>query len=414
MKAAQAGSPFACPFPQRAIPVLPANARLEDLVRHALLANAEVEAAYWEWRAALERVPQAGTPDTNLAVFGSHAFGAMGDAWERTTLGLQTDPMANIPPRSRLCAAAAQALDEARAAGWRFEQAKWDLRARVYDAWFDYALLAERLRVVERNAELIERIVGSTTTRVEAGRATQQNLLAARTTLDLARSEAATLRSRIPPQRATLNALLSRPPGAPLDPPEALPDVRKFDGTDEGILSLAGARSPLLEGLAAEVRAGASAVAVARTRYLPEFALTGSITGSAVQTLGGMIALPILRREAIAAAVEETRASLRAVESRRRQTGNDLAARVLLDLYGVRDADRQIDLYRSVLVPRAAQSVELGESGYSVDRTDYLELRDAQRTLLETSYTLAELQAVREKRLADLEAAVGALLAPPP
>ena len=132
------------------------------MVRHALLANAGVEAAYWEWRAALERVPQAGTPDTNLAVFGSHAFGAMGDAWERTTLGLQTDPMGNLPPPSRLRAAAAQALEEARATGRRFEQAKWDLRARVYDAWLDYAddCLCDYLQASKRAVDALRKQSG--------------------------------------------------------------------------------------------------------------------------------------------------------------------------------------------------------------------------------------------------------------
>src|SRR5580692_4519373 len=61
-----AGKPFEQPVMTRAR--LPANPTPDDLVRVALLNNAELEQRYWDWRAAIEQIPQDGTQSTNLAL----------------------------------------------------------------------------------------------------------------------------------------------------------------------------------------------------------------------------------------------------------------------------------------------------------------------------------------------------------
>ena len=132
-----------------------------------------------------------------------------------------------------------------------------------------------------------------------------------------------------------------------------------------------------------------------------------------MRTVGGMVTVPFLRREAIRGAIEEARAEVRASEARRREAANDLAASVIRDLVTVRDANRRIELFQGAVVPRAEQAVELVRSGYSVDRSTYLEIRDAQRTLLEARQTLSEIRIERARTMADLEALLGTTLAAP-
>src|SRR3954463_476348 len=61
-----AGRPYERPFEQRDLPNLPANPTWQDVLRRAFLANGDLEAAYWEWRGALARIPQvANYPNTN-------------------------------------------------------------------------------------------------------------------------------------------------------------------------------------------------------------------------------------------------------------------------------------------------------------------------------------------------------------
>ena len=392
---------------------LPVPAAPDDLVRYALLHSPTVEAAYWEWRAAIARIPQAGTPETTLAVFGSYGLKGEGSAWDRTTLGLQNDPMFNLPPPSRIQARALAALEEARAARFRFEQVKWDLRRKVLEAYFDYVLLAETIRVADLDLGQWELTVASVEARVEAGTVGQHGLLAARTALDLSRNEAATSRAQLSARVAALNALLGRSGNAPLSMPEAIPEATPLVMSDEAVLELAARANPSLAALESEWRARLAAVREARTGSLPEFSLSGSITGDVMRTVGGMVTVPFLRREAIRGAIEEARAEVRVSEARRREAANDLAASIIHNLVTVRDADRRIELFHGVVVPRAEQAVELARTGYSVDRSTYLEIRDAQRTLLEARQTLSEIRIERARTVADLEALLGTTLAVP-
>lgn len=59
--AAIAGKPFEKPYAQRHLPPLPLNATGNQLVQYAVLNSPYVEKAYWQWRTAIEQIPQAGT-----------------------------------------------------------------------------------------------------------------------------------------------------------------------------------------------------------------------------------------------------------------------------------------------------------------------------------------------------------------
>ena len=86
-------------------PPLPEKPGPDDYLRHAFLANADLEARYWEWKAAIEQVPRDASPP-NAAVSFDYLFSGGGmKAWDRTTLGISNDPMTNIPFPTKLAAA---------------------------------------------------------------------------------------------------------------------------------------------------------------------------------------------------------------------------------------------------------------------------------------------------------------------
>src|SRR5271156_3817984 len=68
--ALQSGKPFEKPIEVRQIPPLPAKPTSDQLVEYALLNNAELEQHYWEWRSAIEQIPQDATQATTLNVAG--------------------------------------------------------------------------------------------------------------------------------------------------------------------------------------------------------------------------------------------------------------------------------------------------------------------------------------------------------
>src|SRR5258706_9444936 len=96
--AREAGRPYPQPFEQRNIPDLPANPSWQDVLHRAFLANGDLEAAYFDWKAALARIPQvANYPNTNLAPSFSYMFSSERmKSFDRTTVGIGFDPMENL------------------------------------------------------------------------------------------------------------------------------------------------------------------------------------------------------------------------------------------------------------------------------------------------------------------------------
>lgn len=385
-------------------PVLSAEASLEDLLRYAYLSSAELRRSYWEWRAALERIPQAGSPATTLAVSFGTMFEGTSTSWKTTTLAVGNDPMANIPWPGKLKTAARQALEYARAAGLRFDNAKLGLLARVKSAYYDYAFLGESIRLQESNVLLLEVIRDVAEARTTAGRAPQQDLLKARNALDLGRNELATLKSRSPGRLASLNALLNLAPDSPLNIPKELPVPRELKLTDAELLERVAVRNPELAALAREVQGRKEGVRLMRQEWIPSFGLSvsGDLGGMA-RSLMAMVTAPLLRYEAIRAGIAEAKAELEAARAMRRQMEHDLSAKVILNLYDLRNTERQTTLYRDTLLPRAEQMVETSRAAYVAGQVPLVELMDSQRMLLELRLMQAELRTEREKLLAELE-----------
>lgn len=403
-RAEEAGRDFERPHEERVLPPLSKSPSWNEVLRRAFLANADLEKSYWEWRAALERIPQEASPRTTAAI----SFGAMFDdgvtSWDRQTIALGNDPMSNLPWPGKLAASGRRALEIARAAGFRFERAKFDLQARTLGAYYDWALQAERIRLQTSNVALLETIAELSEARARAG-GPQQDLLKARTARDLARNQLETWQAELPGRRAVLNALLSREPDAELEAPSRLPDLRTTAYSDSELLNLAAERNPELRSLAHEVRARKDGIRLAQMEYIPDFGLSAATSlDGLVQNLMAMITAPFLRWEAIRGMIEEAKADLYATRSMKRQIESDLKARVLSALFLLRNAERQAAFFRDTIVPRAEEVVNRTRAAYTAGQVPLVELLDSQRMLIEIRLMHAQLRMDREKLLAEVEA----------
>jgi cobalt-zinc-cadmium efflux system outer membrane protein len=119
--------------------------------------------------------------------------------------------------------------------------------------------------------------------------------------------------------------------------------------------------------------------------------------------LRGMINVP-LQLERIRAGIDEARASLRAAQAALRLRRDELGAQIALQLFLARDSDRQLSLLEEVLLPRARDVVNAIEAAYATGGSSFLELLDAQRSLLALELASAELQVSRARAVAALEA----------
>jgi outer membrane protein, heavy metal efflux system len=398
------GKPFSEPATQRVVPELPSDPTPDDLVRYALLTSPELEQHYWEWRAAIEQIPQDGTQATNLVIGAGTAITRGNISRDRTTLTLGNDPMADIVLPSKLSAATQRALENARAAGLRFQKVKLDLRQKVLNACYDYALTSETIRLETANAALLKATRETLQSRIATGAGSQQNFLKAQDELDLSVNGIANMESQLRGQKAAIYAMLSLAPNATLLIPTQLPAPRALNMTDDEILTTAACRNPELRALAMEVRGQQDGVRLAALQRLPDFSLAaGTDLAGITQSLSGMATIPVLRHEAIDAAIAQAKARLNAADAMSRQAKNDLSALLLLDIAVFRDADRQLKLFERDIIPRASRLVALTRAGYETGQSSLLDLLESQRALLALDRLRATLHATREKQLIDIE-----------
>jgi outer membrane protein TolC len=401
------GAPFKSPLERRSLPDLPDEPDWRDVLRRSFLANGDLEASYFEWAAAVARIQQAGGyPNTPLAVNFSYMFsGERMKSFDRTTVNVGPDPMENLAFPTKVYQAAKVALADARAAGQRFSAAKFDLQRKVLNAWYDYALLAERARIRQANVDLLRLISQTAVGRVQAG-AAQQDLLRAEVEQRRAEDELRGMEAELPQMRAMLNAMMARPPEAPLAPPKRIPVARALPADDARLFALAAERNPELAALAHRVRGRSDALELARMQYIPDINPFAGFTGTASQLVGLGLSIPTFLPE-VEGMVKEARADLRATQAMYRQAKLDRAAQVVAAVYAMRNSERQAELFEQRIGPAAERIVDNTRQSYATGTGSFLDLVDAQRTLLEVRLTAVEARAAREKSLADLEALLG-------
>jgi len=398
---ARAGGAYSRPAEQRELPPLAEAPELTDVVTRALLAHGGLEAAWHRWRAALERVLVAsGWPNTDVAV-GLTSFVEHGALWDTSAVTLGFDPMEMLLLPSKVRTAGEAAFESALAAGMQFEQQRLALREEVVQAWVDWSLLAERLRLAELDDALVASLEQQATVAVATG-AAQQTLLARQ--VDRARSRVAlqTLRSEVPAQRAVLNALLGRTPDAPLALPTALPDPRPLPLADEELLAAGVLVNPRLGGMAHDSAERAALLRLAGLRGWPNLAPSAQAGGGMPESYGVMITLPI-NVDAVRAATRQAQAELDAAEAELRQERLDELASFTGTLAALRNDERTVSLLRHEVLPAARAVASHLEQVYVTGSVSLSDLVDSQRAILEVELTLAEAASARERRLATLE-----------
>jgi len=402
-----ASPPFEQRIEARQIPELPAAAQWQDVLSRAFLVNGELESSYFEWKAAFARIDQVATwPNTNVALSFGYMFspGNM-KTWDRTTIGAGFDSSMNLSLPVKTRTAGKVALDGAREAGDKFRAVKFDLQRRVLEAYLDLALTEELIRIERDNLTFLKLLSDSAADRAAAG-GTMQDLFKALIESETAQNDLAGLQAKANSMRGALNGMLGREPSAPLNLPPEMPGPRPVAADDAALIAMAVARNPELAALAQEVAGRSDAVELARLAYLPDVIPSASITGSVSQSLGAMLMVPT-KLPAIRAAVDEAQSMKRSAEAMLRQTTQDRAARFVADLYLMRNAERETQLYRARVVPAARQLVSSSRNAYAAGSIGFADLIDSERMFIAVRRMVAQSQIEREQRLAGLEALAG-------
>ena len=391
-------------------PLADANApqTLTEYLRYAALHNAGLKAAFEEWRAALEQIPQAKVlPDPT---FTYDYFIEQIETRQRVGIMQMFPWFGKIEARTDAAAAAAKAAQK------RYEARKLQLFFDVKDAFYQYSYLASAIQIARQNLELAQHFEEVARTKYLTSTATHPDIVRAQIRVaELQYKLDAMERSR-DPNVARLNAVLNRPPDAPLPWPRPEP-TQPVEIDHRAIVAALKQSNPELQAMEFDIEQLRREIDVAKRNFYPDIGLgvewmemnMGSMSGSGTDDdvmLGLQLNLPIWRRSYKAAELQ-ARAAARRAQHQKQNTENELVARTARTLYEYEDSGRRLSLYGDVLVPKAEQLINTSEAAYIAGTVDFLNLIDAEQTLLEFRLERKRARTMHQQRLAELEMLAG-------
>ena len=177
-----------------------------------------------------------------------------------------------------------------------------------------------------------------------------------------------------------------------------------LDLTSDQLFATALARNPRLKAMEAEVRRADASIRLAYKARVPDFSagIEADVKAYPVMVRPSFgVTLPIWR-DKIAAQIAEAEAGKRASEARLTAEQIALAVEFAEKSFMFREASRTLELLTERLLRKARQSLEVAQSGYVSGKVDFLNLLDAERTLLEFQLSEVEVRVQRELALAEL------------
>ncbi|MCE5229328.1 TolC family protein [bacterium] len=405
-RAARAGAIFEKPADKRPLPDLSESAPLPQALEYAFNANGEIEAAWREWRAAIERVPQAGAlADPRLSfsfLFDAANLGSFGGALNSIRLMLDQE----IPGKGKRPAKAQQALAEAQSAGEKFRAAKYGLQRRVVQAYADLAL---NRRLVELTSETLRLLNESYNVALhryhEGGMAPLGDLRKLEVEIARAQNEQQSLIIQQRGLEAALNGVLNRPATDPVGKVE-IQDVADPQGSDAELLERAARSNPDLAALRRDIEARGAAQVLAELQRRPDYSIGGGLDNPLMPIVTLGMTLPI-NTERIQAGINEALQMRAAAEARLRTTQSDTQARLMVALATLRENQRAIDNYTRSIIPRTRELLDTQLTTYGSGGGEVLDVLDTQRMLIELRKMVPRARADRMRASAEIEQIVG-------
>jgi outer membrane protein TolC len=293
---------------------------------------------------------------------------------------------------------------------------KLNIRKAVKEAYYSIAAVEEVIASLQEVRDIVERLEGILTARLESGTVYEQDILKIQVEKLKIDERILNYEKRRRSLIAALNALVAREPHHQVRI-EPIGAVTELPHTEEQLQDLA-LRRPELVSNELLIEKNERALSLAKRKYLPDFTLGASYfqigkapadiprsgedawnisIGMQIPLWFGKVRSEVKERESMARHLER---NLEAAKLRTKAEINDQYGQYLVAL-------ELLHLYTEDLVPRAKASLESALAGYMTGEVDFLSVLDSERLLVELGISLAERKAEVERRIAEIEALVG-------
>ena len=379
---------------------IPDHPVLEDYLKLAMDRNPGLRFAFSLWTAELEKSGHAGAlpdPVLSYAYYVENVETRVGPQEHR--FGLRQ----SIPWFGTLGAKKDAASKMADVAFQKLESKRQKLFYQVKAGFYDYYFMGRNLEIAIANFELLRFWESLAQVKYQVGLSQHPDLIKAQVELGKLDDLRISLESKLDPTGARFRALLNLPDSVRLPIPDSLA-VPEFALDRDAILDSIRINNPDLLALSSLIERDAANLRLANHSALPSFsigvdyiqtgpALNPQLTESGKDPwmIGVGVSLPIWFGKNKARR-SEARARLRSAQYDLENNRNQLMAYAEQVLFAYDDALRKLGFYRDGLTPKAEQSLNASYASYQAGGTDFLNVLDAQRQLLEF-----QLAAEREK-----------------
>jgi outer membrane protein, heavy metal efflux system len=387
----------------------------EELVAEALENNPEIQAAKMKWEVFAEKVPQASALDDPMLGFGivnlPTNFSFRDE--DMTMKEVSISQMLPFPGKRSLMGEAAQ--KEAEAVSKEVDEKATKIVSEVKTAYFDLSHTYRAREVTDRNKGILESLAKIAEARYAVGEGVQQDVLKARVEISRMVDELIMLGQKKTALEAKLCSILNRSGDCIIGEPGEVV-FRKFPLSLQELQGAAVDSNPTLARMKSMIEAKEKEHGLAKLDYYPDFRLRfaygqrdNGIDMERRDMLTGMVEvnIPIFANSKQDRKVAGTLADIRNVQAQYGAMKNEVLYMVANMASMLGRAERQLDLYKTGIIPQASAQVKSALSAYTVNRVDFMSLLDSQMTLYRYELEYHGALTEYEKSLASLEAAVG-------
>ncbi len=351
---------------------------LDELVEQALRRNPEILAAQKRYEAMRQRpTEESSLPDPMLSL----GYNSNGNPLPGAGIG--TQPTANagfmvsqefpFPGKRNLRGGIA-----ARAADAGFQQylmTRLSVVSRLKQAYHQLHHAYEMIDIMERDRDLLRKILRITEARYSVGKAAQQDVFKAQTQISIMETRLERNRQELRSRQFEINSLLDRAPDSPISRPEEAPPAPIRAGLDE-LMTQVRENAPALRQEQKLVERTQLALNLARKDYYPDYTLSGGY-----YYMGSMPAMYVARvdfklpayswRKQRAEVAEQT-ANVSAAKHNYEATNQTLSFRVKDEYLLAETSYRLMDMYSTTVIPQASLALQSGLASYETGAVDFL------------------------------------------
>lgn len=391
-----------------------AKVGLSLLAQEAFANNPRIKSARSQWKAAIERYPQAvALPDPMLGYgyFARSVETRVGP--QRHRFGLkQKFP---YPGKRRLKGEIVR--KDVEIARLRYEATVRDVIVDLKTSFHELLYLEAAIEVTRQNQELLGHVLRIANAHYAEDKTSLNDVLRAQSQLGQLEYDLITLKELALTETTNLNALLSRPPETPLKPAAGL-HFQELKTPLGSLYKRALEQRQEIQIARQKVERGDKAIDLAEKLNKPDFTvdLLYIETGSALMPTEDDGKDPLIIGFGVNIPIWGTRNRARVLEARHvrdaaamsvRDLENKTQAMVKTIYFKLENSRRLVELYRDQLIPQAKKSVEISENWYRDGKGSFSDFLETQSVWLNFNLAYQRALADYAKNLARMEQVVG-------